>query len=86
MKIVKMTTIRAVVTKMSAASTTSLVAGICIHRECDRITPPRPEYCYPFLHVDHLDEGKSDASSQPPVGHDELLLQVDLLQTEPGNF
>ena len=29
MKIVKMTTIRAVVTKMSAASTTSLVAGLC---------------------------------------------------------
>ena len=54
--------------------------------ECDWIMPPRPEYCYPFLHVDHLDEGKSDASSQPPVGHDELLLQVDLLQTEPGNL
>ena len=39
--------------------------------------PPRPEYCYPLLHVDHLDEGKSDASSQPPVGHDELLLDAD---------
>ena len=35
------------------------------------------------LPVDHLDEGESNTSTKPPVGHDELLLQVDLLQTEP---
>ena len=39
------------------------------------------------LPVDHLDEGESNTSTKPPVGHDELLLQVDLLQAEPGgNF
>ena len=38
-----------------------------------------------LLPVDHLDEGESDSTPQPPVGHDELLLQVDLLQAEPGH-
>ena len=47
------------------------------------MTMPNVTHCNPLLPVDHLDEGKSDTSSQPPVGHDELLLQVDLLQTEP---
>ena len=80
MKIVKTTTMRVVVTKMSAASTTSLVA---------RIQKQESIYmCWPFdllLPVDHLDEGESDSTPQPPVGHDELLLQVDLLQAEPGH-
>ena len=44
--------------------------------------------CWPFdllLPVDHLDEGESDSTPQTSVGHDELLLQVDLLQAEPGH-
>ena len=78
MKIVKTTTMRVVVTKMSAASTTSLVA---------RIQKQESIYvCWPFellLPVDHLDEGESDSTPQTSIGHDELLLQVDLLQAEP---
>ena len=50
------------------------------------MTMPNVTHCNPLLPVDHLDEGKPDTSSQPPVGHDELLLQVDLLQTEPGKL
>ena len=97
MKIVKTTTIRAVVTKMSAASTTSLVARIqnrmiliWIRYDCiSLLAPPRwwQGFIEEELPIDHLDEGESNTSTKPPVGHDELLLQVDLLQTEPrGNY
>ena len=34
--------------------------------------------------ADSLDEGEADPAPQPAVGHDELLLQVDLLQPEPS--
>ena len=92
MKIVKTTTIRAVVTKMSAASTTSLVAQIwnrviLILARHDCRWQESVEEGDIGLPVDHLDEGESNTSTKPPVGHDELLLQVDLLQAEPGgNF
>ena len=34
--------------------------------------------------ADSLDEGEADPAPQPAVGHDELLLQVDLLKPEPS--
>ena len=34
--------------------------------------------------ADSLDEGEADPAPQPSVGHDELLLQVDLLKPEPS--
>ena len=90
MKIVKTTTIRAVVTKMSAASTTSLVAQIqnrviLILARYDCRWQESVEEGDIGLPVDHLDEGESDSTPQTSVGHDELLLQVDLLQAEPGH-
>ena len=36
--------------------------------------------------VHHPHQREPNTASQPSVGHDELLLQVDLLQTEPGNL
>ena len=41
--------------------------------------------CRHDLTVNHPDQREADTAPQPSVGHDELLLQVDLLQAEPGH-
>jgi hypothetical protein len=35
------------------------------------------------LHVDHLDEGEADGTSEAAVSHDELFLKVDSFDTTP---
>ena len=70
-QMVDMTSMRAVTTNMSAAPTTSL----------DVLTSCHPASLLP---VDHLDQREADATPEPPVGHDELFLQVYLLESVPG--